>query len=204
MDYLQWKLMFIGDCSRGRPESSLFNSYYTEVLGRALLLSLDCSTLPLIRILYCWVLSKGVSSTIFKVFDVTRLRIEPRSPGPLVNTLSTRRLSTAWIQLNFKTSIIQKETMSVKLIRIISNIFKVQSIWKQNVISLRNWNFLYGFFTLLSLIYIYFLNSLLNYIWLINFNIFILIKEVDCVHIYFIINLIKNQFYLLSNSYPGN
>ena len=30
-----------------------------------LLLSQDCSTLPLIRTLYCWVLSKEVSSTIF-------------------------------------------------------------------------------------------------------------------------------------------
>ena len=30
--------------SQGRPEGSLFNSYYTEVLGRVLLLSLDCST----------------------------------------------------------------------------------------------------------------------------------------------------------------
>ena len=26
----------VGDCSRGRPESSHFNSYYIEVLGRAL------------------------------------------------------------------------------------------------------------------------------------------------------------------------
>ena len=56
-----------GDRSRKRPEGSLFNSYYTEVSGRALLLSLDCSTLPLIRTFYCWVLSKDVSSTIFKV-----------------------------------------------------------------------------------------------------------------------------------------
>ena len=32
--------------SRGRLEGSLFNSYYTEVVGRALLLSQDCSTLP--------------------------------------------------------------------------------------------------------------------------------------------------------------
>ena len=31
------------DRSRGRHESSLFNSYYTEVKGRALLFSLDCS-----------------------------------------------------------------------------------------------------------------------------------------------------------------
>ena len=31
-----------------QTEGSLFNSYYTEVLGMALLHSLDCSTLPLI------------------------------------------------------------------------------------------------------------------------------------------------------------
>ena len=30
-----------------------------------------------------------VSSTIFKVFGMTRLGIEPRSPGPLANILST-------------------------------------------------------------------------------------------------------------------
>ena len=47
-------------------------------------------TLPLIRILYCWVLSKEVSSTILKVFGMTRPGIEPRSPGPLVNTLPTK------------------------------------------------------------------------------------------------------------------
>ena len=41
-------------------------------------LSLDCSTLPLIRTLYCWVLSKVVSSTIFKVFGMTRPGIEPQ------------------------------------------------------------------------------------------------------------------------------
>ena len=32
-------------------------------------------------------LSKEVSSTIFKVFGMTRPGIEPRSPGPLANTL---------------------------------------------------------------------------------------------------------------------
>ena len=52
---------------------------------RALLLSLDCSILLLICTLYCWVLSKEVSSTIFKVFSMTRPVIEPRSPGPLAN-----------------------------------------------------------------------------------------------------------------------
>ena len=45
--------------------------------------------LPLVRTLYCWVLSKGVSSTIFKVFRMTRPGIEARSLGPLTNTLTT-------------------------------------------------------------------------------------------------------------------
>ena len=44
---------------------------------------MDYSTLPLIRTLYCGVLSKEVSSTILKVFGMTRLEIEPRSPGLL-------------------------------------------------------------------------------------------------------------------------
>ena len=38
---------------------------------------------------YCWVLSKDVSSTIFIVFSVTLLGIEPRSPRQLANTLPT-------------------------------------------------------------------------------------------------------------------
>ena len=77
------KVVFV---SRGQPESSLFNSYYTEVSGRVLILSLDCSTLPFIHTLYCWVLSKEVSSTNFKVFGMMQPEIEPRSPGPLANT----------------------------------------------------------------------------------------------------------------------
>ena len=80
----------VGDCSRGRPKGFLFNSYYIEVYGRALPLSLDCSTLSLLRTLYSWVLSKEVSSTILKDFGVTRPGIESRSPGPLANTLNTR------------------------------------------------------------------------------------------------------------------
>ena len=89
----------VGDRSRGRPEGSLFNSYYTEVWGRALLQSLDYSTLPLIDTLYCWVLSKEASSTIFKVFGMTRPGIEPRFPGPLANTLPTRPRSCRCIIL---------------------------------------------------------------------------------------------------------
>ena len=66
-----------------------------------LLLSLDCSTLPSICTLYCWVLSKEVSSTIFKVFSMTRPGIEPRSPGPLANTLPSRPMNcyTRWLQI---------------------------------------------------------------------------------------------------------
>ena len=79
----------VGDPSRGRSEDSFYDCYYPEVWRRALLLSLDYSTLPLIRTLYCWVLSKEVSSTIFKVFGMTRPGIEPRSPGPLANTQPT-------------------------------------------------------------------------------------------------------------------
>ena len=60
-----------------------------KVKGRALLLSLDCSTLPLICTLYCWVLSKEVSSTIFIVFGMMQTGIETRSPRPLANTLRT-------------------------------------------------------------------------------------------------------------------
>ena len=90
--------MIVGVCSQGRPEGSHFNSYYTKVSGRALLLSLDCSTLPSIHTLYCWLLSKEVSSTILKVFGMMWPGIEPRSTGPLANTLPTGCLT---IQCNF-------------------------------------------------------------------------------------------------------
>ena len=43
----------VGDRSRGQLQDSFFNGYYTEVQGRALLLSLNCSMVPLIRTLYC-------------------------------------------------------------------------------------------------------------------------------------------------------
>ena len=88
-----YKLSKVGNRSRGQPEGSFFNSYNNEMQGRVLLLSLDCSTLPLIRTLYCRVLSKEVSNTIFKVFGMTQPGIEPWSPGPLVNILPTRPMS---------------------------------------------------------------------------------------------------------------
>ena len=79
--YIYIYIYIFADFSQERPEGSLFNSYNTEVLGRVLLLSLDCSTLSLIHTLYCWVLSKEVSSTIFKVFGMTWPGIEPQSIG---------------------------------------------------------------------------------------------------------------------------
>ena len=54
---------------------------------------------PWIAPFYPWyvpfmaVLSKEVSSTIFWVFGMTRPGLEPRSPGPLANTLPTRPIS---------------------------------------------------------------------------------------------------------------
>ena len=74
------------DQSRGWTEGSPFDSYYTKVYGRVLLISLDCSTLPLILTVECWVLSKEASSTIFWIFGMTGPGIEPRSPGPLAIT----------------------------------------------------------------------------------------------------------------------
>ena len=115
--FIQISKSKVGDHSRGRPEGSLFNSYYTEVLGRVLLLSLGCSTLPLIYTLYRWVLSKAVSSSIFKVFGMTRLGIEPRSPGPWANTLPTRLMS--WLVL-FQTIHFSMSTQFVKNISISS------------------------------------------------------------------------------------
>ena len=53
----------VDNLSRGWPESSFFNSYYTKLQGIALLLFQDCFTLPLF---HTWVLSKAASSTIFE------------------------------------------------------------------------------------------------------------------------------------------
>ena len=52
-------------------------------------------------------LSKEASSTIFWVFGMTRPGIEPRSPGPLANTLTARPMSgmeriSFWIRRHWK------------------------------------------------------------------------------------------------------
>ena len=74
-----WTLYLNHRSKSWRSEGSLFNNYHTVVSGRAQLLSLDCSTLLLIRTLYCLVLRKDVSNTIFKVFGMTRPGTEPFS-----------------------------------------------------------------------------------------------------------------------------
>ena len=78
---------WIGNLSWGQPEGSFFNSCYTEAATPF------PELLHLIRTLYFWVLSAEVSGTIFKVFGMMWPWIEPRSPGPLANTLPTRPIS---------------------------------------------------------------------------------------------------------------
>ena len=94
------KVSKAGDHSRGRPEDSLFNSYYTKVCvggGRYSFPWIAPLYPQYIRTLYCRVLSKEVSSTIFKVFGMTQPGIELRSPGPLANTLPTRPMWAHYI-----------------------------------------------------------------------------------------------------------
>ena len=49
--YLAFEVSKVGDLSRGWPDGSFFNSYYTELYERALLYSLNYSSLFLIRTL---------------------------------------------------------------------------------------------------------------------------------------------------------
>ena len=74
--YIYIYIYKVGGRSRGRHEGFLFNNYYTEGSGRALLLSLDCSTLLLFHTWCCRVLSKEKSSIIFWVFGMSWPEIE--------------------------------------------------------------------------------------------------------------------------------
>ena len=67
------KVSNVGDVSRGWPEGSFFNSYYTEV----------CSTLTLILTLKFRVKQGGIKYHFLSLL----YGIELRSPRPLVNTL---------------------------------------------------------------------------------------------------------------------
>ena len=69
----------IGDRSRERPEGSLFNSYYTK--GASPFPGLLHFPLDTYLILLS-AKQRGINYH-FKVFDMTRPGVEPRSPGPL-------------------------------------------------------------------------------------------------------------------------
>ena len=66
----------------GQPESFFLISYYTEVLRRVLLLSLDCSTLSLIHTFIMKSIKQG--GIKYDFFSMTWLRTEPRFLGPYV------------------------------------------------------------------------------------------------------------------------
>ena len=90
-------------------------------------------TLPLIHTLYCWVLSKEVSSTILKVFGMTRPGIEPRSPGPLANTLPIPKSCCSMNSLNSisprsLSAIVQSRSSWRNLVSALSCIFLSHSI----------------------------------------------------------------------------
>ena len=125
---------YVGDHSRGWPEDSLYNSYDTQMYGRALLLSVDCSTLPLIRTLYCWVLSNEVSSTIFKVFGMTQPGIEPRSSASLENTLLTRPMRYEYIWMRIIVPRVYKQSKEIECSIVTS---KMPSKYCENVNLLR-------------------------------------------------------------------
>ena len=58
-------------------KAPFFHSYKTEVYERALLLFLDCYNLPLIRTLYCWVLSKRYQVPFLKFLVWRDLGLNP-------------------------------------------------------------------------------------------------------------------------------
>ena len=71
ISYIKCKKVNLLTIVEGHPKAPFSIATTSRCMGRALLLSLDCSTLPLICTL-CWVLSKFASSNIFWVFGMTR------------------------------------------------------------------------------------------------------------------------------------
>ena len=90
---MYYKLSKLATIVEGDPKAPFSRATTPRCRGGHYSFFLDCSTLPLIRTLQCWVLSKEASSTIFWIFGVTRPGIELRSPGPLANTLTARPMS---------------------------------------------------------------------------------------------------------------
>ena len=109
----QYKVRIKGKVEQSRERSSTlpdtlvekgaFGSPSTTVANFTLLTTPRCRggrySFSWIAPLYPWsvpynaVLSKEASSTIFWVFGMTQPGIEPRSPGPLVNTLTAGPMS---------------------------------------------------------------------------------------------------------------
>ena len=93
--FLHHKISKVGDHSRGQPEGSFFNSYYTKELERALLLSLDDSTLLLM-------MQGGIKYHYLNLWYDSTWNWTPvsRSPGPLANTLPTSPKSRGQVELD--------------------------------------------------------------------------------------------------------
>ena len=79
------KLIKLANRNQRELEGTLLKSYYTEVLGRALLRSLDSSIYPS-SVPYNTERQAERYKYHFWVFGMTRLGIEPRSLGPVANS----------------------------------------------------------------------------------------------------------------------
>ena len=123
----------VGYRSRGRPEGSLFNSYYT--VGA---ISREGGT-PFPRLLH-FTLDPNLIMLSFKqdgfkyhfwVFGMTRPGIEPWSSGPLTNTLLCTQLYSIYTQNIFQFVAIIKVLSTNMLIqfKIILTIISNRSIW---------------------------------------------------------------------------
>ena len=75
--------------SQGQPEGSLFNSYYTKCKEGHYTFPGLLHFSPDLYLIMLSVKQSGIKY-FFWVFGITQPRIEPRSPGPLANTLLIR------------------------------------------------------------------------------------------------------------------
>ena len=91
-----YKSSKLADRSRGWFEGYLFNSYYTEVYGRTLLLSLGG---PLTLDPYLIMLSAKQAGIKYRFlsFGITRPGIESRSPVPLASTLTIMHIYICFV-----------------------------------------------------------------------------------------------------------
>ena len=89
-DQMRYNLVSeVGNRSQGRPEGSLFNSYYTKVYGEGATSFPALLHFTLDTYLLLLIVKQGGIKYHFYVFGMTWPGIEPRSSGPLANTLPT-------------------------------------------------------------------------------------------------------------------